>query len=109
MVTIIGVEKRTSEDGKKDFNVLILQGGIEAVRSKATGKNYITARKANIVCTFDEATAKELIGGKLPGSIEKQSCEPYEYKIPQSGEVVQLDYTYVYTNEGAENEEAVFA
>lgn len=109
MVSIIGTEKRTSEDGKKTFNVLILQGGIEAVKSKATGRQYITARKANIVCTFDEMTAKSMIGQKLPGSIEKQSCEPYSYTIPQSGEVVQLDYTFVYSNEGLENEEAVFA
>lgn len=107
MVTVIGHQKRKTEDGK-EFNVVILHGGIETVKSKSSGKFYITARMANMVCTFDESTAKSMIGNKLPGAIVKQECPAYEYIVPESKEVVTLDYTYAYSREAAEAEEAVF-
>jgi hypothetical protein len=70
MVTITGLEKRKTADGK-EFNVMTLQGSIEVVISKATGKPYLTARKTSIPCTFDEVMAKTLVGQTLPGEIER--------------------------------------
>ena len=42
-----------------------------------------------------------LIGEKIPGSIEKVSCEPYEYTIRESGETITLDFTYQFVSEGS--------
>jgi hypothetical protein len=61
MVTIVGLEKRKSADGK-EFNVISLHGSVVVAISKATGKPYLTARKSSIPCTFDEVLAKSLIG-----------------------------------------------
>jgi len=107
MVKVIGTEKRTSEKG--EFNILILQGGAEIVMSKATGKAYVTAHKVKLPSTFDERSAKELIGTSMPGKIVKEACVPYEYKIPQTGELVTLDFTYRYSPEAVSMEEAAFA
>ena len=65
MVTIVGWQKRQKENGDS-FNVLNLQGGIEMIKSAKTGKFYATARKANLVCTFDDATCAAMVGQKLP-------------------------------------------
>jgi hypothetical protein len=89
--------------------VLLLQGSIDVVKSNTTGKQYITAHKVSMVCTLDQDSCKEQIGTKLPGSIEKVSCAPYEFMIPQSGEKVMLNYTYQYNAENVSAEEAVFA
>ena len=107
MVTIIGTEKRTSADGRK-FNVFVLQGGIDVVKSKTTGKSYITTHKVSMVCTLDDVSAKQQIGTKLPGTIQKVACDPYDFKVPQTGEMVKLDYTFQYNPETVSMEEAVF-
>ena len=73
MVTIIGLEKRMNKKDE-EFNVLILQGDVETVVSKETGKPYLTARKTSIPCTFDEVMAKTLLGQQLPGKIHKMDC-----------------------------------
>lgn len=96
MVTIVDYKARENAAGE-NFFVLILQGGIETVVSKVTGKPYITARKASIPCTFDETMAKSLVGSTLPGTVERISCDPYDYTLP-SGEVIQLDYTFQYSD-----------
>ena len=84
MVTIIGHEKRkNSED--QDFNVLILQGDVEPVISGGTGKPYFTARKTSVPCTFDDKTAKKLVGKLLQGRIDRIECDVYEYEIPSTG------------------------
>lgn len=108
MVKVIETQKRTSDDGKKEFNVLVLQGGIETRKSQTSGKFYITAKRANMICTFSEAEAKLLVGTELPGTIEKELCSPYQYRIPGSDEMVELNYTYCYKPEQAQMEEAVF-
>jgi hypothetical protein len=105
MVTIVDYKERTNSSEEKFF-VLILQGGIEVVVSKATGKPYITARKASIPCTFNEVVVKTLIGTTMSGVIEKIQCDPYDYTLP-NGEVIQLDYTYQYSSEPASIEEVV--
>ena len=95
MVTIVDFEKRKN-NLDEEFNVLILQGGIETVISKQTGKPYITARKTSIPCTFGDEFAKNLIGDEMPGSIERIECEAYEFTNPETGKKVKLDYTYQY-------------
>lgn len=98
MVTIINYKERQKEDGTSFF-VLELQGGIEMVQSKATGNFYATAKKANLPSTFDELTCKALIGTQMPGAIEKVECEPYEYTIQSTGEIITLSHRYSYVQE----------
>ena len=106
MVTIVAYEKRENSEGE-EFNVLILQGDVETVRSQQTGKPYLTARKASIPCTFGDEMAKSLIGTKLQGKIEKLQCEEYDYEIPSTGEVIKLSHTYQYNEEPSSVEEIV--
>ena len=94
MVKVIGVETRKNSLGE-DFTVLVIQGGLEMVKSKETGKYYATVRKTTVSSTFDEATARGFIGSQLPGIIERMSCESYDY-VTQDGEVIKLDFTYTY-------------
>ncbi|MDB5226900.1 MAG: hypothetical protein JWN78_1093 [Bacteroidota bacterium] len=96
MVKVIGYHLRQSNDGK-EFFTLTLQGGVEIVQSSSTGNYYVTAKKASLTCSFDEQTCKSLIGQDLPGKIEKTQCEPYDYQIPNSNEVIQLSHKFVYT------------
>lgn len=98
MIRIINYKERVREDGEPFF-VLELQGGIQMVKSQQTNKFYVTAKKATIPSTFDEVTCKALIGTELPGTIEKVECDPYEYTIKDTGEVIQLDYRYEYSEE----------
>ena len=98
MVRIINYKERVREDGESFF-VLELQGGIQMVKSQQTNKFYVTAKKATIPSTFDEVTCKALIGTELPGTVEKVECDPYEYTIKDTGEVIQLDYRYEYSEE----------
>jgi hypothetical protein len=95
MVRIVNYQQRTSEQGKVFFT-LELQGGIEIVKSQETGKQYITARKANMSCTFDELTCQSLIGTELPGSVRKVNCEEYDYTIKETGEIITLSHRYEY-------------
>ncbi len=99
MVRIISYSERTKEDGE-NFFTLTVQGGIEMIRSKKTGKFYATAKKASIASTFDEETCKALIGTEMDGDIVKQSCEPYQYTIKETGETIELSHRYVYLPEG---------
>jgi len=100
MVTIIGTEKRKSLQGK-DFNVLMLQGDLEVVVSKETGKPYMTARKTAIPCTFDETVAKTLIGQKLPGTVERIEVKSYDFVIPSTGKKIKLTHSFQYNKEPA--------
>jgi len=98
MVRIINYKTRQKEDGT-NFYLLEVQGGIEMVLSKTTGMYYATSKKATITSTFDEETCKSLIGSEFPGSIVKEECEPYEYSIQDTGEIITLSHRYVYRAE----------
>ena len=98
MVTIINYKKRTSTDGK-EFFVLVVQGGIEMVKSQSTEKFYATAKKAQITSTFDECTCSALIGTEMPGKIVRQECPAYEYTVKETGEVIELTHEYAYVSE----------
>jgi hypothetical protein len=100
MVRISNYQKRTTEEGK-DFFVLELQGGVEIVKSQETGKNYMTARKASMSCTFDEGTCISLIGTELPGSVMKVQCEEYSYTIKETGEIITLSHRFEYVEQEA--------
>lgn len=97
MVKIIGYKSIENEDGE-NFFVLIVQGGVEIVKSKITGKSYFTARTVNVPATFDENTCKDLLGSNFEGEIVKVTCEPYEYTIKESGEEITIDYRYEYVD-----------
>lgn len=102
MVRIINFSERIADDGRTFFT-LEVQGGVEMIRSKS-GSFYATAKKASIPSTFDGETCQALIGTELQGSVQKQECEPYEYTIRDTGEVIELSHRYVYVPE--ENEPA---
>ena len=106
MVRIVNFMERLSEDGKPFF-ALELQGGIELVKSQSTNNFYATARKTSVTSTFNEVTCKALIGTELPGRIEKQDCEPYDYTIVDTGEVIELSHRYQYIPEELSTDEGI--
>jgi len=108
MVKIIDFKTRQSKDGN-EFNALIIQGGLEMVKSKQTGRYYATSKKASVTSTFDNETCMELIGEKIPGSVQKVECDPYEITIKETGEVVTLNHRWVYLKEGETISEKVLA
>ncbi|MDD3978512.1 MAG: hypothetical protein PHI15_10245 [Methanomicrobium sp.] len=107
MVTVSDYAIRETKDGRT-FIALILQGGLCMVQSKQTGNFYATVKRCSIPSTFDEATAKRMIGETIPGSVQKTKCDPYEYTVQDTGEILHLDYRWAYVAEGATIEEAVF-
>ncbi len=106
MVRIVNFNERESEDGSTFF-ALELQGGLELVKSQTSKKYYATARKTSVTSTFDELTCKALLGTEMPGRIEKQECEPYEYTIEDTGEVIELSHRYEYIPEESTKEEGI--
>jgi hypothetical protein len=97
MVRVINVHLREGEKGS--YVSLELQGDITLVQSQNTGRFYATAKRCFIYSTFDEATAKSLIGTQIPGTIQRVDCEPYEFTVPETGEVIQLAHSYQYVPE----------
>ena len=101
MVKVVDFLER--ENGKGgSFFVLVVQGGIEAVKSVITGKLYFTAKTATVPTTFEKETCKELIGKEFPGSIKKESCEPFEYDVQETGEIITITSRNVYVDESIE-------
>jgi len=106
MVTIVDFVKRQNKEGE-EFNALILQSGIELVKSRESGRWYATAKRASITSTFDDGTCQGLIGTQIPGSIQRVECEPYEFTVRDTGEVLELTHRWVYLNEGEVHAEQV--
>lgn len=98
MVKIINYKKYNKEDGTI-FCTLEIQGGVEILQSKTTGKMYATVRSTTIPSTFDELTCQALLGQELEGTILKIDCEPYEYTVKETGEIIMLTHTYEYSKE----------
>jgi len=98
MVIIKNYSLNETSEGRK-FILLELIGDIEIIQSKQTGKFYATAKKCVISSSFDELTAKLMLGRTIPGTIIKKECEPYPYTIAGTGEVVTLDHKYEYIPE----------
>ena len=95
MVTIVGYKTAQNEMGE-EFYMLVLQGKIEMVKSKETGSYYATARKALITSTFTEEVCESLIGTQMDGEIVKEQCDPYEYTVKETGEIIELSHSYRY-------------
>lgn len=107
MVKIKDYAKRTNSEGES-FNALILEGDLETVTSE-TGGVYFTARRTSVPSNFDDDKCESLIGRELPGKIVRLECEPYEYTVPESGEVILLGHTYEYDPNPDSMEEEVFS
>ena len=107
MVKITGIRHCTNAKDE-EFICFILHGDIDLVQSKETGRWYATASKTSISCTFDEQTAKGMIGKELPGTIDKVSVDPYDYTVPETGEVIKLTHKYEFNPENKTVEEEVF-
>ncbi len=107
MVTISGYAERESKEGKK-FYSLTVQGGMEMVLSEESGRYYATAKQASVTSTFDEKTCQGLVGTKLPGKISKVVCDPFEYTVQETGEVITLRHRWAYNPNEASLEEVVY-
>ena len=98
MVTIVDYKSFEKENGENFFG-LVVQGGIEAVKSTQTGKVYFTARTATVATTFNETVCKGLIGNTLEGSIKKIDCDSYDYTVKETGEVIRLNHRYEFVTD----------
>lgn len=107
MVTVSKHYEREDAEGNS-YSMLELTGDMEIVFSKATARPYATARRCSMPATFSAEVCIGLIGKQIPGSIKKVECEPYEYKLPESGETIELTHRWQYAPETTGTEEAVF-
>ena len=98
MVTIVDYKSFEKENGEK-FHCLVVQGGLEAVKSKQTGKTYFTAKTVKVPTTFDESTCLGLIGEKISGVVKKVETDSYDYTVRETGEIIQLNHRYEYISE----------
>lgn len=103
MVTIANVHLREGDKGS--FMSLELHGDTEIVQSMNTGRFYATAKRCFISSTFTEQHAKSLIGTKLPGTVVRVESTPYDFTIPETGEVIQLAHSYSYMPPQTQNAE----
>ncbi len=108
MVRIVNFAERHNALGQP-FYALMLQGGVEMVKSNTTGRFYATAKQSSVTSTFDEETCRRLIGSEMPGSIKKVPCESHAYAVPETGEVVTITSRWEYVPEGETLEDTVFA
>ena len=95
MVTVIDYSLRENKEGKP-FVSLKLEGDPEFVQSMQTNRFYLTAKRCSVTSTFNEEVAKSLIGKKMPGSIIRVECDPYDYTVPETREIISLAHTYQY-------------
>ncbi len=100
MVTVTNYAIRTRKDGST-FIALELSGGLEIQQSQTTGRLYATQKRCSMPSTFDESTAKMMVGQQLEGTIERVASDPYEYTNKRTGEVMQLQHTFAYRPKGS--------
>jgi hypothetical protein len=98
MVTIVNYKTFEKENGE-NFYCLVVQGGVEAVKSQQTGKTYFTTRNATVPTTFDEQTCFDLIGTKINGIVKKVETDAYDYTVADTGEIIQLNHKYEYVSD----------
>ncbi len=103
MVMVTGVIEKINSKTNNPFVLLELSGGLELVQSKETGNFYATTRKCRIPSTFNLEVATMMIGSSVEGSIVKVEVDPYEYVVPNTGEVVKLAHSYAYQPPGSMN------
>lgn len=95
MVTIKNYSLHENEEGKK-YVSLELIGDIEMIQSKQSGRFYATVKRCVISSSFDEVTARLMVGRNIPGTIVKKECDPYPYTLAGTGEVINLTHKYDY-------------
>jgi hypothetical protein len=98
MVQVSAYYVRENSHGKP-FIALELQGEPELIKSVESERFYLACKRCTITSTLNEEQAKNLIGKQYPGRIGKIDCEPYEYTIKETGEVINLCYRYEYIPE----------
>lgn len=98
---VTGVIEKINSKTNNPFVLLELSGGLELVQSKETGNFYATTRKCRIPSTFKPEVANMMIGSSVEGSIVKVEVDPYEYVVPNTGEVVKLAHSYAYQPMGS--------
>lgn len=110
MLTITSYSARTSsQDGSQYYSLELTSDDPEIVLSQ-TGRYYVTTKKCSMSSTFPESVCKAMVGKQIPGSIGKVECEPYEFTIPESGEIITRQHRYEYMPvEASTPEQAVFA
>ena len=106
MVTVKEIKKAENSKGE-EFYGLIVQSGAMPVKSKQTGRVYITAKTAFVATTFDEETASSLIGSEFEGTIRKVQTDPYEYTIEETGEIIELSHRWEFVDPALEMQEQV--
>ena len=105
MVRVKNYHLREGVNG--DFISLELEGDLEMVQSSNTRRFYATTRRCSISSTFDELTARKMIGKELSGNIVRVQCEPYEYVVPETAETIQLAHRYDFRPDDYKQKEAV--
>jgi hypothetical protein len=96
MLVITDYQQRSSQDGRTYFALELTSDEPELVISQQTGRFYATVRKCFMPSTFPEAICRNMVGKQLPGSITKTDCEPYEWTVPETGEVITRSHRYEY-------------
>lgn len=99
MVRITGFEKKQNKKGES-FILLQLEGDLVTVQSDITGRFYATTKKATMSSTLNEASANAMVGKEISGRIERVNCQEFDYAIPDTGEVIKLNYRYEYVPAG---------
>jgi hypothetical protein len=98
MVQVKAIHERMNKENKP-FITLELTGDIELVQSQETGRFYATARRCIVSSTFTKEQALQFIGTKMPGSIVREACDSYEFKLPETGEEIILSHRWTYVPE----------
>lgn len=107
MVTVTGFQKRNPQMGNPYYVLELQSDDLELIISQKTGKHYATVRKCTMSCTFEEHVCKMMIGKTLPGTIQKEVCEPYTFVAEETGEEITLSYRNVYSPIESQNTERV--
>lgn len=96
MVTVSDYQQRVPTEGEPFFVLELTNQELEMVISQQTGRFYATVRKCYIPATFPEVICKMMVGKQLPGCITRIECEPYEFTIPETGEIITRTHRYEY-------------
>ena len=96
MITVTSYQQRTAQEGREYFTLELSSDDLELVVSQQTGRYYATVRKCYIPTTFPDPICRAMIGKQLPGNIIRTECEPYEFVIPETGEIITRSHRYEY-------------
>jgi hypothetical protein len=105
MVKIVNYEVKQSSEGQPFIALILENSDIEFMQSATTGRFYAVVRKTSLSSSLTEEQAQRMIGRELPGSIQKEQCEPYEYVPAGSDEVLTLTHRYVYVPEPVQTQQ----